>query len=158
MKKVYLLGANNKHELIFTKIELRHPLKYDSKKLIYCEDKDSVQFSVCFCAVDFLTASESIDEIKEEYCDLYLYSMVLNNNSWAFKWCHGGQYDSRAEGMDEYVNKEAYDLLHELWDKYHLKNVEQDTLRQIGSFARMMSKNDEEEWILDYIERHKEEL
>ena len=90
-------------------------------------------------------------------CDLYLYSMVLSNNSWSFKWCHGGQYDSRVEGMDEYVNKEAYDLLHELWDKYHLKNINQDTMKKVGQFAKLMSNNNEEEWILDYIERHKKE-
>ena len=60
--------------------------------------------------------------------------------------------------MDEYVNKEAYDLLHELWDLYHLKNIS-----EINDFVRVKESIeyikkaldvDEKEWIKDYIERN----
>ena len=56
--------------------------------------------------------------------------------------------------MDEYVNKEAYDLLYELWDKYHLAAIDEDGLKKMQRVTKLLEDVDEEEWITDYIRRN----
>ena len=53
--------------------------------------------------------------------------------------------------MERYVDKEAYDKLHELWDKYHLKKVgEEEITRQMDEIESRLNV-DWEEWITEYI-------
>jgi hypothetical protein len=55
--------------------------------------------------------------------------------------------------MDEYVNEEAYNLLHELWDKYHLKPIDEEGIQQMQKVVELLEEVNEEEWIEDYIRR-----
>ena len=58
---------------------------------------------------------------------------------------------TREDGLERYVDKEAYDKLHELWDKYHLKKVDEEEItRQMDEIESKLNV-DWEEWITDYI-------
>lgn len=107
-------------------------------------------------------ASELADECYDVRdaldCSLYPEEVDVNGESWYFESSCCGQHDTRKEGMKEFVNEEAYNLLHELWDKYHLKEVEDDVVELVDKIEDMLLAVDEESWIADYIERHKEEL
>ena len=56
--------------------------------------------------------------------------------------------------MKEYTNYEAYNLLNELWDNYHLKQVDEEVIKQIEKLVDMLSGIDEEQWIIDFIEKY----
>ena len=161
MKSVYLLGANTKHELIFVKIVLRPVKYYDDSKRMYIEDKTNMQLSISFYAVKLLSKEENDKKRKfvEEYCDLYsLNEAIKKNKSLYFKFCHCGQFDSRADGMLEYTSEEAYNIIHDLWDNYHLEVVGKDELKQIMNVIKIFAKLDENEWMNNFIERYKKEL
>jgi hypothetical protein len=56
--------------------------------------------------------------------------------------------------MAEYTNEEAYNLLHSLWDNYHLKKVDDEVVKQIEKIVDVLSEVDEEEWIINYIKEY----
>lgn len=95
------------------------------------------------------------DDVRDAFdCSLFPEEYEVNGDYWYFESGSCGQHDTRKEGMAEYVNKAAYDLLHELWDMYHLKNVSDITF--IDSALELIDSSldvDWEEWITDYIER-----
>ena len=161
MKSVYLLGVNTKYELVFGKIILRPVKYYDSSKRKYIEDKTNLQLSICFYAVELLSKEENDKKRKEveEYCDLYLLNEAIKKNkSLYFKICYCGQFDTRACGMLEYTSEEAYNIIHDLWDNYHLEVVGKDELKQITSIIKIFAKMNENAWMHDFIGRYKEEL
>lgn len=92
-------------------------------------------------AIDCSTFPEEY-EIRNEYGYI---------EHWYFESTCGGQYDTRKDGMEKYVNKEAYDKLHELWDKYHLKRVNEKSITKILNSIECKLNVDWEEWITDYI-------
>jgi len=55
--------------------------------------------------------------------------------------------------MEEIINPTAYNLIHELWDNYHLKQVDESVVNQVEKLYVMLNEVDEEEWIVDYIKR-----
>ena len=161
MKSVYLLGANTKHELIFGEIILKHPKYYDSSKLKYVEDIDNMQLSINFYVTKLLLSKEKDGKNRKEtekYCGLFLNEAIKNNESLYFDFCHCGQYDTRIDGMLEYTSEEAYDIIHDLWDNYHLEVVGKDEFKQIGNVIKIFAKLDESLWIKDFIERYKDEF
>lgn len=103
-------------------------------------------------------ADECYDVRDAIDCSLYSECYEVNGESWYFESGSCGQHDTRDE-MEEIINEEAYNLLHELWDNYHLKKVADDGIvEQVEKLANMLSNVDEEAWIIDYIERHEDEL
>lgn len=83
-------------------------------------------------------------EVKTEYGNI---------ERWYFESSCCGQHDTREDGMEEYVDKKAYDKLHELWDKYHLKKVDEEEItKQMEEIERRLNV-DWEDWITDYIRR-----
>lgn len=102
--------------------------------------------------------SELADECSDPRdaldCSLYPEEMLIDGEYWYFESCGCGQCDTRKYGMDEYTNKEAYDLLHELWDKYHLKSIDSETAEKVEQLEEMLVEIDEEAWIADYIRRN----
>ena len=160
MKSVYLLGANTKHELIFGKIILKHPQYYDKSKSTYVENNEITQLSISFYAIrPSLSSKKSRRNLmKEVQCGLHLNEAIANNGSLHFDYCHCGQFDSRADGMLEYTSEEAYDIIHDLWDNYHLEVVGKDEFKQIGNVIKIFAKLDEGLWIKDFIERYKDKL
>lgn len=99
-------------------------------------------------------ADECYDVRDALDCSLYPEEMCIEDEYWYFESSSCGQHDTREEGMDEYVNKEAYDILHELWDKYHLKPIDDEGIKQMERVVELLEEVDEEEWIADYIERN----
>ena len=99
-------------------------------------------------------ADECCDVRDAMDCSLYPEEMNIDNEYWYFESGSCGQHDTRKDGMDEYTNKEAYNLLHELWDKYHLKAIDEDGIKQMRRVVELLEEVDEEEWIEDYIRRN----
>lgn len=87
-------------------------------------------------------------------CSLYPEEITVDGKSWYFESGSCGQYDSREDGMEVYVNEEAYNLLHTLWDNYHLKKVDEEVIKQVEKVVDMLSSVDEEEWIINYIKNN----
>lgn len=87
-------------------------------------------------------------------CSLYPEEINIDDEYWYFESGCAGQHDTRKDGMGEYVNQEAYDLLHELWDAYHLKAVGNDVVDKVNKLVDMLEEVDEEAWIEDYIRRN----
>ena len=184
MRKKFLLGATKDGELVFGEFEIininRHSeftARFDIVRPFNEKDVDLVDYFDDFagnygkeyaydlceryhCAPQDL-AQELADECNDPRdaldCSLYPEEIEIDGDFWYFESESCGQHDTRKE-MDEYVNKEAYDLLHELWDLYHLKNIS-----EINDFVRVKESIeyikkaldvDEKEWIKDYIERN----
>lgn len=90
-------------------------------------------------------------------CSLYPEWYTIGDTDWCFESGSCGQCDTR-ENMAEYVNKEAYDKLCELWDNYHLKKADANVISEVEKLADVLLQTDEEEWITDFIKRHEDEL
>jgi hypothetical protein len=86
-------------------------------------------------------------------CSLYPEIIDVDGVDYYFESGSCGQHDTRGD-MKEYVNEDAYNLIHKLWDKYHLKNVSnvgEDVTAIVDKLSKELSKVDEEEWIREYI-------
>lgn len=90
-------------------------------------------------------------------CSLYPECYTVDGIDWYFESISCGQHDTRGE-MAEYVNEDAYNVLHELWDKYHLKKVDSGFADTMEHIAHVLSLTNTEDWITDYIHRHIDEL
>ena len=90
-------------------------------------------------------------------CSLYPETYTIDGIEWHFESMGWGQHDTRGE-MAEYVNEDAYNVLHELWDKYHLKQVDSGIADTVEHIAHVLSLTNTEDWIADFIRRHIDEL
>lgn len=99
-------------------------------------------------------ADECYDVRDALDCSLYPEEIIVDGESWCFESSSCGQHDTREEGMEEYVNEEAYNLLHTLWDNYHLKTVDEEVVKQVEKLVDVLSSVDEEEWIINYIKEY----
>lgn len=184
MREKFLLGATVDHELVFGEFEItkrngypeftasfdtvrpfngeNYDLEGYYENWIYGMDK---AYLYDLCERFDCKPSELAGELANECCDvrdaldcsLYPEWYDVDGESWYFESCSCGQHDTR-DDMEEIINVKAYDLLHELWDKYHIKEVDNNVIEQVKQIVYMLSEIDEEEWIIDYIERHKENL
>ena len=146
--------------------ETVRPFKGDDVDLTdYFEDYvDSVGKAEAYdlCTYHWCSPQDLPDKLADECtdprdaldCSLYPTEMNIDDEYWYFESGSCGQCDTRKDGMDEYVNKEAYDLLHELWDEYHLKKVGDDVVEKVNKLIDMLEEVNEEEWIEDYIRRN----
>lgn len=98
-------------------------------------------------------AAECYDVRDALDCSFYPECYEIDGESWYFESVGGGQYDSRKNGMETYTNQSIYNKLHELWDAYHLKKVDNGIIAQVENLAKMCEdiQEHEEEWIKDYI-------
>lgn len=109
-------------------------------------------------------ADKIVDEIIDnkkaimETLDCSLYPKIINvdGEDYIFVSSSCGQHDTRDE-VEEFVDEELYNDIHELWDNYHLKNIEDNekAMNLYKSVLDRMAKIDEEEVIVDYIRRNK---
>lgn len=181
MRRKYLLGATEDRELVFGEIEITNrngypeftasfdcvrPFKgsdYDLEE--YFEDwmdelDKAYLFDLCeqhWCSPQDLPSklADACGDVRDALdCSLYPEEIEIDDEYWYFESGSCGQCDTRKYGMDEYTNKEAYDLLHELWDEYHLKKVDDDVVAKVNKIVDMLEEVDEEEWIIDYIRRN----
>ena len=122
----------------------------DGEKYKMCERYDCKPSELA----EYLAEDEGTDPQNIRDCSLYSNIIEVDGIDYYFESGSCGQHDTRKDGMDEYVNKEAYDLLHELWDKYHLKTIDEDGLKKMQRVTELLEDVDEEEWIADYIRRN----
>lgn len=184
MREKYLLGANCDNEIVFGEFKVTHrngypefaasfftvrPFNgenYDLENYYdgYVEDMDA-QTTVDFLKQYDCSPRELAGKLADECndvrdaldCSLYPEEFDVDGESWFFESSGCGQHDTRNE-MEEIINPEAYELLHKLWDAYHLKKVDNDVIKQVEDLHETLSEVNEEEWITDYIKRHKEDF
>ena len=123
---------------------------YD-KEVLYdlCDNYDCAPSALC----DMIVQDENLDEwLGMSWC-INTYSVVANRDEWFFESICAGQYDTRND-MCTIIDQEAYDLVHELWDNYHLKAIGGETLAKAETLIDKLSEIDEGEWITSYIEEH----
>ena len=185
MKKKYLLGATSDNELVFGEFEITHRNGYAEFTASFNTVKpfNGDDFDLEECLKDTLLVywdketlydecvrfdckpSELAEYLANEYndvrdvldCSLYPERYIVDVDFWYFESGSCGQHDTRND-MEEIINPEAYNLLHKLWDAYHLKEVDDEVISQVESLEAMLAEVDEEEWIVDYIQRHMEDF
>lgn len=121
----------------------------DEQKYKLCEQYNCKPSELAECMADEC-GTEPMD-IRD--CSLYPEIIDVDGVDYYFESGSCGQHDTRGN-MKEYVNEDAYNLIHKLWDKYHLKNVSnvgEDVTAIVDKLSKELSKVDEEEWIREYI-------
>lgn len=117
------------------------------KEYLYdrCEQFDCRPSELAEClAEDCYDIRDAID------CSLYPEEINIDGDNWYFESSACGQHDTR-ENMMVYTDYKSYELLHTLWDNYHLKKVDEEVIKQVENLAETLSKIDEEKWITNYI-------
>lgn len=99
-------------------------------------------------------AEDCVDVRDAMDCGLYPEVVEVEGVHYYFESSRCGQYDSREKGMDRYVNKEAYDLLHELWDEYHLKEIDEEGKEKMKKVIKLLEEVNEKDWIANYIQEN----
>lgn len=183
-REKFLLGATSNNELVFGEFEVTHrngymeftasfntvrpfngdnfDMKEHFENMLECWDKESL-YDACVRAD--CKPSELAEYLADECCDvrdaldcsLYPKCYQVDGESWYFESCSGGQHDTRSD-MEEIINLGAYNLLHELWDSYHLEKIDEEVASQVEELRDMLAEVDEKEWIIDYIKRHLEDF
>jgi hypothetical protein len=179
MRKEFLLGATTYREIVFVEMELRdrngkiefsasfntfNPFKYDEnylmermKSRLDCYDKSDL-YDLCEsydCKPSDLATEMRAYLSIEEIIDISLYpnSIEVNGNEWYFESSCCGQHDTREE-MEFYVNEKLYNRIIELWDEYHLKEVDESIVKEVNSILDELAQVNEEEWIENYIKEN----
>lgn len=185
MKENYLLGATKDHELVFGKFVVTkrnghnefsasfytvrpfngENFDFEDYYEGYIEGLDKAYlYDMCEqfdCAPSALVenlADECDDPRDALDCSLYPKEINVDSESWYFESCSCGQHDTRNE-MEEIINFKAYNLLHELWDKYHSEKIDDSVVDQVENLVEMFEATDNEgEWIVSYIKRHMDDF
>ena len=137
MRKKYLLGVNNNGELVFGEFKVTERNGYP-------------EFTASFNTVFPIGAS--IYDIRD--CSLYSEKIDVDGITYYFESSSCGQHDTRKDGMKLYTNQKAYDKLHEFWDLYHLKKVDEEVIKEVQELHEVLSKIDEKEWIENWIKEN----
>lgn len=175
MRRKFLLGATVNDEIAFGEVDIykdgRFSCSFDTIRPFNADEKDLVElaedFIGCFdkaslydmcdrfdCSPNNLAneLAESMDITEFIDCSLYSEEMYINGNTWMFESWGCGQHDLRKDGMSEIINDELFNLVHKLWDEYHLKTMPAEKYLKLIELIDNNSIN-EEEWIEDYIKR-----
>lgn len=100
--------------------------------------------------VQWLMDNEGSDPQSVRDCSLYPEIITVNEKDYYFESSSCGQHDTRGE-MEIYTSQNLYDRIHFLWDKCHLKEVNQEVIDEVEQIQNSFADIDEEEWIRDYI-------
>lgn len=184
MREKYLLGATENNEIVFGEFEITsrngHPeftASFDTVRPFNADEFDMDEYfenwiedmdkewlyDRCIefdCKPSKLAENLAYecDDVRDALdCSLYPECYAVDGADWCFESIGCGQNDVRDE-IEEIINPDAYNLLHELWDNYHLKKVDNEVILQVQRLRAMLEEVDEEEWITDYIERHMDEF
>lgn len=184
MRNQYLLGATADNELVFGEFEITYrngyaefTASFNTVRPFNGENFDLEEYYEGWkeefgketlydlCVRFDCKPSELAENLADECsdvrdaldCSLYPECYTVDGDSWYFESGSCGQHDTRDE-MDEIINPEAYNLLHKLWDTYHLKAVDEEVITEVEVMEAMLAEVDEEEWIVDYIQRHMEDF
>lgn len=127
-----------------------------AEKLYLLEKYDCRPSELSDCLMndlDFLRIDLGYDVMAIIDCSLYPEIMFIDGEDWYFESSACGQHDTR-DHMEIYTNKLLYDQVHELWDKYHLREVGEDIIEAVEELKRRFDEIDEEQWIEDYIREY----
>lgn len=163
-----LLGFTNDNEIVFGNVSLYDDYRFSasfetSRPIIIKDDEiiDELKSRLEQMDVEWLyntlleydcAPSELADKIFEEkgvgesiewLYDTSLYPEVFSiegvEGDIHFESSASGQHDTRGE-MNTYTNKYLYDLIHNLWDEYHLKIIPEEKVQEV--FNMIEIKND----------------
>lgn len=177
----FLLGATKNKDILFTEFEITTrnnfqefvasfnvvmPFNGDDFDLEeyyedWIDDFDKADlYDLCeqnWCAPQELPkalAENCADVCDAIDCSLYPEVVEVEGAHYYFESGGCGQHDTREKGMDKYVNKEAYDLLHELWDEYHLKEIDEEGKKKMKRVIELLEEVNEKDWIAEYIQEN----
>ena len=171
-QKNILVGATD-NDLVFTNITIREnktfsvsfslvtPIKIDNyylyERFTSLMDSLSKEDLYDLCVQYNVAPSNLIDEMfayisVEEVLDISTFpeEVEINNDIWMFESVGVGQIETR-NVMSEYIDKDAYMRLMELWDNYHLQTIDDDTIQEVETIIEKLNEVDQMEWIQDYI-------
>lgn len=181
---MYLLGATKDNDIVFGEFKIAnlnehakfsasfdvvHPFRgsaiYSTGAWEYRLDDYDNDWKYQRCEEFDCSPSELAVNLANEYndvmelidCSLYDEVYTIYNDDWYFESVDCGQCDTSCD-MLEYVNKDAYDALIDLWKNYHLETVDDSIIEKVKQIGSKLSDVDEEEWITDFIKRHINEL
>jgi hypothetical protein len=156
MEHTVLLGFTKDNEIVFGNVGYRNGMftaSFDTsypqeitrdylieqvESMIECSDKDWVldRLESYDCKPSELAEYIFNDNYSsiEELIDISLYPESFSINGVEddiyFLASACGQHDTRGY-METYINSDLYDKIHELWDKYHLKQVDFEEVEQV---------------------------
>ena len=148
-----LLGATELNELVFADITIREnrtfsvsfslviPTIIDNEYLYerFASLMDSLSKEDLYdlCEQYNVAPCQLIDEMfyyatAEEILDLSLFpeQIEVKGDEWVFESAGCGQVETR-NTMNEYIDKDAYMRLMELWDTYHLQRIDDNTIKEV---------------------------
>lgn len=172
-QKNILLGSTFDHEIVFANISIRDdktfsvsfslvtPTKIDNEYLYerFTSLIEELSKSELYdlCEQYDVAPSKLIDEMFyyaniEDILDISLFpeQVEINGDEWVHESVSVGQIETRSL-MDEYVNEDAYMRLMLFWDAYHLKTIDDDTIKEVEMIIKQLNEVDQMEWIEDYI-------
>lgn len=186
MSKKYLLGINNDNEIVFAEfgittrngyneftacfdtvapfeVEESDGIEYIEELLESCYD-DGGKYRLCVqydCTPSelpqLMAENEYIEtNADEKDCSLYSDRIYVDDVEYAFESMGCGQHDIRDEGMKEYTNKKAVEELLNLWDSYHLKEVDDSIIEKVAHLQEELGLDctEEENKIAEYIKKY----
>ena len=168
-----LLGATELNELVFADINIREnrtfsvsfslvtPTIIDTSYLYerftsLIEDLPKEHlYDLCEqynCAPSNLINEMFYYTTPEEILDLSLFpeQIEVNGDEWVFESAGVGQIETR-NVMSEYIDKDAYMRLMELWDNYHLQTIDDDIVKEVETIIEKLNEVDQLQWIQDFI-------
>ena len=171
--KNILVGATFDNELVFADINIREnrtfsvsfslvtptiiDTSYLYERFTSLMDSLSKEDLYDLCVQYNVAPSNLIDEMfayisVEEVLDISTFpeEVEINNDIWMFESVGVGQIETR-NVMSEYIDKDAYMRLMELWDNYHLQTIDDDTIQEVETIIEKLNEVDQMEWIQDYI-------
>lgn len=172
-KKNILLGSTFDNELVFANINVREnktfsvsfslviPTKIDNEYLYerFTSLIEELSKSELYdlCEQYDVAPSKLIDEMFyyaniEDILDISLFpeQVEINGDTWVHESVSVGQIETR-DLMSKYINKDAYMRLLLYWDNFHLKQVDDDTIKEVETIVSELTKVDSIEWIESYI-------
>lgn len=186
MSKKYLLGINNDNEIVFGEfgittrngyneftacfntvapfeVEESDGIEYMEELLDSCYD-DGDKYKLCVqydCTpselAEIMAENEHVStNADEKDCSVYSNRIYVDDAEYAFETMSCGQHDIRDEGMKEYTNKKAVEILLNLWDNYHLKKVDDNIVEKVAQLQKRLKLDctEEETKIAEYIKKY----
>lgn len=130
---------------------------FDSEyKLELCERYDCSPRNLCDKLTEiYLSNPEEMRDLID--CSCYPNEISVNDVNYIFKSMSAGQHDTRDELLYA-IDKELYDDIHILWDKYHLKQLDEKGLKLWESVIDRANKIDEDGEIEKFIKEYSDEI
>ena len=175
MEKQYLIGADKYNNVVYANMEIREwnnkrtfstrfysyePFNADEFDFedyyeMWCDGLDGeTLYGLCRdydCAPSELTSNLANDVYDvHEVVDTNGEEVEVDGESWAFQLLACGQHDT-SDQMEKFINKEAYDMIMNLWKNYHLKEVDDETVEQMNKIDALLGDVNEDEWLENYI-------